>query len=319
MRIIVNTHATHRTPRFLTATGITLCGALVLSACAPSGDVDHHSGAAGDEEETRMVDHAMGTTEVSQSPSRVVVLDTVLLDASVALDVAPVGAALVAGTEALPEYLGDSMDQVEDVGAIEEPSLEAIAELEPDLILSAKTRHENIYEELSRIAPTVFVEAPGGDWQGSVELVGEALDADDRATELLSEYEDRTREVRESLDADDITAHIIRPRDDGQLRLYGPETFTGDVISDLGFEIPEQQWDTDGIVEISSEHAVDVEADHLFISSDPSAPGISESAHDVLESGADHVAEVDHATWIAGVGPLGAEEIISEVEEILDG
>lgn len=61
------------------------------------------------------------------------------------------------------------------VGTIEEPNLEAIAALEPDLVISSKVRHEQIYDELSAIAPTVFAENAGATWKENVLLYGEAV------------------------------------------------------------------------------------------------------------------------------------------------
>lgn len=301
--------------------GLLAAGLVALSACTGTDDAEQSAeeSAASGEAETRSVTHAMGSTDVKENPQRVVVLDTVLLDASVALDVPPVGAALVVNTDQLPQYLGDAVDATQDVGSIEEPSLEQIAELEPDLILSAKTRHQELFDQLSTIAPTVFVESPGGDWKESVEVVGDALGVPEQAQQLLEDYDARAEEVRENYELEGSSAHVIRPREDDNIRLYGPETFTGDVLSDLGFVIPDQPWEDNGILELSSEYAGDLQADHILVSSDPSAPELPQWTSDLLEQTGSRIDHVDHETWIAGVGPLGAEQIIAELEQLLDG
>lgn len=210
-----------------------------------------------------------------------------------ALDVVPVGAALIDNTDELPEYLGAEAQDITSVGSIIEPSLEQIAELDPDLILGAKSRHEDLYETFSDIAPTVF-EDPGGDWRNSVHTVGEALGVPDAADALLSDYDERTAEVKEDLGLEGLSAQVIRPREAGAIRLYGPDTFTGDVLTDLGFEIPEQDWEDNGTLEVSSENAGDVAGDWVFMSSDPTTPDLPDWTLELLEGTDSEIHEVDH-------------------------
>jgi len=105
----------------------------------------------GEESATRTVEHAMGESEVPEEPERVVVLDTGELDSAVSLGVTPVGAVEAVPGEGFPSYL-EGVEGVEIVGTIEEPNLETISTLEPDLILSSNLRHEGIYDQLSQIA-----------------------------------------------------------------------------------------------------------------------------------------------------------------------
>ena len=56
------------------------------------------------------------------------------------------------------------------MGTIAEPNLEAIAALQPELILPNKARHEDPYPRLAQIAPTVFAERVGAVWKGNFAL-----------------------------------------------------------------------------------------------------------------------------------------------------
>jgi len=145
-------------------------------------------------EEVRTVQHTAGATEITGTPERVVVLDAGELDAALALGVTPVGSVRTDVSDALPAYIEDAgVDPVdiEDVGTIAEPDLEAIAALEPDLILSNAVRHADVYGQLSAIAPTVLAEAIGETWEDNLRLAGEALGRAQEAGELLAEYEER--------------------------------------------------------------------------------------------------------------------------------
>ncbi|NJL98642.1 MAG: ABC transporter substrate-binding protein, partial [Synechococcaceae cyanobacterium SM2_3_2] len=102
---------------------------------------------------TRLVQHAMGETFVPEDPQRVVVLDTSALDAVVALGSTPVGT-LIYGT--LPAYLGESITEIDIVGDINQPNLEAIIRLDPDLILGTRVNVAALYRQLDQIAPTIL-------------------------------------------------------------------------------------------------------------------------------------------------------------------
>ena len=127
----------------LQVAGVAVAAALVLTACGGS-DAD---GAASDTTATadaafpRTVVHAMGETEIPARPQRIVVLDTGELDSALSLGVTPVGAVTTAVSEDFLSYLAEGAAGVERVGTIAEPNLEAIAALQPDLILSNRVRH----------------------------------------------------------------------------------------------------------------------------------------------------------------------------------
>src|ERR671916_835185 len=129
--------------------------ALVMSGCGGSGADRGSAGAGGADAASRVVQHAMGSTEITGEPQRVVVLDTGELDSVLALGVTPVGAVRADATSGLQSYLADRAQDVTMVGTVTQPNLEAIAALQPDLILSSKLRHESLYDEFSKIAPTV--------------------------------------------------------------------------------------------------------------------------------------------------------------------
>ncbi|MCG8352286.1 MAG: iron-siderophore ABC transporter substrate-binding protein, partial [Chloroflexales bacterium] len=149
--------------------------------------------------ETRTIRHAMGETEVQDSPQRVVVLDTGELDSVLALGITPVGAVTaIAKDGVFPNYLQDRIANIELVGTTQEPNLEKIAALQPDLILSSKLRHEEIYDELSQIAPTVFSEAVGVVWKENLLLNAEALGKKAEAEQLLADYQARLEALQQA-------------------------------------------------------------------------------------------------------------------------
>lgn len=289
-------------------------GVLLLSACsAPSDD---GSAAAQTDGETHAVSHARGETAVPDDPQRVVVLEPVQLDTSVALGAIPVGTAVLSEETGVPAYLGDEAAGIDMVGTVTEPSVERIAALEPDLILGTESRHSALYEQLSDVAPTVFMETQADPWQDNVALVAEALGDEQGAEDLLADYEARCAEIADEYDTAGQTAQLVRPRDT-RLTLYGPLSFAGSTLECAGFTTPEHDWE-DISLDISPEQARDAEADLVLVTTadvdDPTTMPAS------IEDNADAFGDlelVDFSFWVTGVGPVGGMTVLDDLERIL--
>lgn len=104
----------------------------------------------------RLIVHAAGETCVPEGVERVVALEWTYIENLLALGVQPVGAADIAGYGNWVQIPVDLDSAVVDVGTRQEPNLEVIASLDPDLILGVNFRHEPVYAQLSAIAPTLL-------------------------------------------------------------------------------------------------------------------------------------------------------------------
>ena len=101
--------------------------------------------------------HDFGTTELKKAPKRIVILDNLYGEILDPLDITPVGA--TTGQSDSQEFSTLFKKQYKDakvvsVGWQGSPDLDKIAELKPDLILMTREQ-EDLYDELSEIAPTV--------------------------------------------------------------------------------------------------------------------------------------------------------------------
>ena len=101
--------------------------------------------------------HDFGTTELKKAPKRIVILENLYGEILDPLDITPVGA--TTGQADSQEFSTLFKKQYKDakvvsVGWQGNPDLDKIAELKPDLILMTGEQ-EDLYEELSEIAPTV--------------------------------------------------------------------------------------------------------------------------------------------------------------------
>ncbi|MDN4640842.1 iron-siderophore ABC transporter substrate-binding protein [Agreia sp. PsM10] len=289
--------------------------ALALSGCSAQSTTPAATDSA--DEGTITVTHARGESDVPAQAKRVVVLEPVALDTSVALGIIPVGAAVLNEAAGIPSYLGTDASGIESVGTVTEPSLEKIAALAPDLIIGTESRHSALYDQLASVAPTVFLASQADPWKDNVTLVGEALGRADAAADLLAGYDDRCAEVKDEFAISGETAQLIRPRD-GLLTVYGPESFAGSTLECVGFTTPARDWQDSISVDLSPEKVLEAKADLVVVTTtDVDDTSTIPEAITANSSSFPNVHLVDQSHWITGVGPLGGLAVLDDIESIL--
>ncbi|WP_448624890.1 ABC transporter substrate-binding protein [Geodermatophilus sp. URMC 64] len=305
---------------------LVLAAALPLAACGGTSGEEPAAGSppAADGAFPRTVEHAMGSTEIAEQPVRVVVLDTGELDSALALGVTPVGAVTTDVSSGFLSYLAEDAADVEQVGTIGEPNLEAIAALRPDLILSNEVRHEELYDELSAIAPTVFAEQVGAVWKDNLLLAAEALGLEDEAEAALADYEQEAAGLGERLGEPLPTVSPVRFVQ-GTVRAYRPESFLGTVLADVGLPQPElPAGEVPQFAELSPEELSLADADVVLYSSfgdtvdsgqkavvgGPLWPRLS-----AVEAGRAYQVEDD--VFFTGIGLTAATLILDDLADLL--
>lgn len=302
----------------LASASVAVALSVALSACTTGvgSAADGSEADASSSSSARTVAHARGETAVPAAPQRVVVLEPVALDTTIALGIVPVGAAVLNEAAGVPGYLGDEAASIETVGTVTEPDVEKIASLAPDLVIGTESRHSALYDQLSAVAPTVFLASQADPWKDNVDLVGEALGRADEATALLADYQARCDEIASEFDVSG-TAQLIRPRD-GLLTLYGPESFAGSTLECVGFETPERDWEDSISVDLSPEKVLDATADQVFVTTtDVSDESTTPEAISDNASAFPELHLVDQSYWITGVGPLGGLAVLDDIEGVL--
>ncbi|GIG88470.1 ABC transporter substrate-binding protein [Plantactinospora endophytica] len=308
----------------ITLLAVTALGA-GLAGCTSSDPV----AGEGAGEQTRTITHAMGTTEVPAQPKRVVVLDSDKIDSALSLGVVPVGAAQAGEVAGWPSYFGaDRVAGIKQVGLLTEPDLEAITALQPDLILGSKFRQEKFYDELSAIAPTVFTERVGITWKENFLLDGQALGKEQEAKDLLAGYEKRAKDLGTRLgDAAARKISIVRFRPT-EIRVYGPDSFSGLVLGDVGLGRPERQLlankEDKRFDKVSPERISEVDGDIIFVT----AFGEKAAAEQAKVTGgnlwknlsavkAGKAYVVADETWMTGIGVTAAGKILDDLEKFV--
>nr|WP_260216348.1 ABC transporter substrate-binding protein [Streptomyces gossypii] len=305
-------------------------GLLATAACGSDSEDDSEAkddkgSSSSDSAFPRTVKHAMDSATLDESPKRIVALDMTFVDATLALEGKVVGYTTLAGSdEELPDYFGEDREKfaadAEPVGTLDEPSLEKIAALEPDLILSAKVRHEKLFPQLQKIAPTVFSETTGGTWKENLNLVGEALGKEKLAEQKVSAFEKRATTIGDSVrkkEGGNPEVSVVRFVD-GPTRIYQENTYTGVIMNDLGFDKPDAAKGNDFNTEISDEEIKKMDADDIFITTYADEGGLSQKTKDKFEANPlwkqleGEIHEADDAIWMSAVGLYGANRVLDD-------
>ncbi|WP_209373528.1 ABC transporter substrate-binding protein [Brevibacterium renqingii] len=175
-----------------------LASLLVLAGCGGGGSDSADTSGPN-------VDTKFGSVEVPADPQKVVALGWGDAETALALGVQPVGASdwVEFGGKGVGPWAEDLYDEAPEIIATMEPDYEAIAALEPDLILDTKSSGEQKrYDRLSEIAPTVGPPKGGDDYlttmDQQVELVSQALGKEDKGEKLLKDLDAKFAEARKS-------------------------------------------------------------------------------------------------------------------------
>ncbi|MGA4997885.1 ABC transporter substrate-binding protein [Streptomyces arboris] len=335
-------------PRGTAAVALAVAAALSLSACGGGDGGDTGKGDAGGDKKAavatggkdfadaakktaaygteaepgqfpRTVTHAMGKSEIKAAPKRVVVLDVGEFDNVVSLGLKPVGYAPSEGDAAIPSYLEKGAGSPKSVGTINSLNLEAIAGLKPDLILGSQLRAADKYDELSKIAPTVFSIRPGFTWKENYLLNAAALDRTEKAHSALAAYQAKAEKLGEDIGADKPTVSMVRYMPD-RLRLYAKASFVGTILEDVGLPRPKNQQIDDLATEISPERIDEADADWIFtgVYGDAKATQRDTAQSNPLWKKLDAVKEgrakdVSDETWYLGLGVTSAGLVLDDL------
>ncbi|NLM04451.1 MAG: ABC transporter substrate-binding protein, partial [Clostridiales bacterium] len=188
-----------------------------------------------DEKNMITVNHRLGETIVAENPERVIVFDYATLDTLDAMGIEVIGLP----KSNIPTFLSKfNDDKYEDVGTLFEPDFEKIFELQPDVIF-VSARQAEVYDELAKIAPTVFLEVDGADYMNSVTknltVLGEIFNKEEIVEAELEKINIAISELKEKVIEDEKNALIVMAND-GNISAYGEGSRFGIVHSEFGFK-----------------------------------------------------------------------------------
>ncbi|WP_455769258.1 siderophore ABC transporter substrate-binding protein [Peribacillus butanolivorans] len=299
--------------------------AVVAVACGSNNEKEESSPkkeSAKSEEIT--VKHQLGETKVKTKPEKVVVFDMGTLDT---LDKLGVEVAAVPH-DGLPKYLSKYEGTTENAGGLKEPDFEKINEIAPDLILISG-RQSDAYEELSKIAPTVYVGVDTTKYMESFEenvtLLGKIFGKEKEAAKAFASVEENITALKEKAPTDKKGLIILASG--GKVSAYGPDSRFG-IIHDV-FGVPavddKLEVSTHG-QSISFEYIAEKDPDYLFVVDRDAVAGDGAAAKKTVENDIvkntkaykeGNIIYLDPNYWYLSGG--GLESVDSMVKEISKG
>lgn len=302
---------------------------LVISACGSSDDENGEEvGDAEEEDEVLTIEHELGETEIEKNPEKVIVFDFGTLDSLDKLGIDVEGVA----QDVVPSYLDKyESDDYENIGSLKEPDFEKIAEIDPDLILISG-RQSDLYDELSDLAPTIFLGVDTTRYMDSfkenAEIIGEIFDKEEEVEQELATIEDSIDEVTDKADEVDKNALIILANED-KISAYGPESRFG-LIHDV-FGVPAADEDIEVSVHgknVSFEYVTEKDPDILYVVDRGAAIGEESSAKQTVENKLmekttsyqnDDIVYLDPDFWyLSGGGLTSVSEMLTEISDSLE-
>jgi iron complex transport system substrate-binding protein len=273
--------------------------------------------AAAQDDGARTVTDALGReVTIDAPPERVVGLSASITEMLYAINVAPVGA-----TEGI-EY-PPAAAELPTFGTGYQPNLEALAALEPDLIIANAQLQADLVEQLEAIAPTVYVlTLTADDVPKNVRLVGRVT-WHDTTSEYLADSYDQFLLLTEKAVAKQDGPSILIIVGTLQIPNYGKSsTYLGDMAAKLGAtNIADGEEDAGpfpGYARLSIERILEEDPD-VILTITRGAPGMPPMAETIQEDPVwstlsavqnDRVYELDNRLYLESPGPRFTEALV---------
>lgn len=198
-----------------------------------------------------LIDHEGGKTEICGQPQTIVAIGPNGLELLLALDVQPIG---YADYYALPftdfdqpqsqiPYLGERLTgPLKKVGTWDSPSIEAIVQLKPDLIVGSALANQAQYSLLSQAAPTLLLAYGVEDeWQIQLRQLAKVLGRSEKAEQVIADHTQRVAATRKQLRpyVQNYPQVLVLASEQVEqaIVLENSDSRCGGLLEDLGFEL----------------------------------------------------------------------------------
>ena len=269
--------------------------------------------------------HDFGTTELKKAPKRIVILDNLYGEILDPLDITPVGA--TTGQADSQEFSTLFKKQYKDakvvsVGWQGSPDLDKIAELKPDLILMTGEQ-ENLYEELSEIAPTVGYQIntdENWDYHETSLKVAEIFDKRDEMKKDLDRVDAREAVFAENVKAKFGNQKLMYLRvTDNDIRYYAYGHF-GYLYDTYHFNRAETFNPDDMFQVIDPDKLKDINPDLLIVQADSQELLENKLKNNPVWSSLkavqnNKVIYADYSTYMLGFGIVSQKAIMKQISD----
>lgn len=276
--------------------------------------------------ETILIQTSKGEVKVPKDIKKVAIFDFGSLDT---MDTLGVKVEIATATQSIPKSIEKYKEGALDVGTLQEPNLEKLNEFKPDLIIISG-RTEKYYDELSKIAPTIFVGLDAknymSDLNKTVTNLGKIFGKETEAANKLKELETEISEIKKETANFDKNILVLLTND-GKISAYGAGSRFGWIFTDLGLKSSDEniKASTHG-QEVNFEYISEKNPDIIFYVDRAKIAGGSKGGSDTLnndlvlksEAGqSNKVISLDPEAWYLMAGGLSSTRL--QLNEIKNG
>ena len=322
--------------RYMKAFLLLIISAVLVAGC--SSDKTEEKGAGGGSSENSVtIVGSNGEVKLDEPAEKVVVLEWTYAEDLLALGVQPAGMADIQEYHNWVNIDAELSNDVADVGGRQEPNLEAIAALEPDLIIGVSFRHDAMLADLEKIAPTVIFNPYPED--ESIDLyeemtttfneIAKAVNKTDEAGKVLAHLDEKYEEAKAEIEKanlktkDVILTLAYTGPQAPEIRVFTPNSMASQIIEKIGLKnvhVPDQ-FEIFGSSTFNVEGLTKYEdANYLYTVQD------EDNVYEQLKDNAvwknlnfvkeDWLFNLGEDTWLYG-GPLSAETLLNQIVDTM--
>ncbi|PWQ95176.1 Fe(3+) dicitrate ABC transporter substrate-binding protein [Leucothrix arctica] len=269
------------------------------------------------------VEDEKGTFSIEYTPKRIVVLELSFADALAAVGLGPIGIADDKEKSRVLPAVREAIGDWTSVGMRSQPSLEVIASLKPDLIIADIGRHEAVYEDLKKIAPTLMLRSRTETYEDNLAaaaIIGKVVNKNEAMQARLAKHHELMQSYKQTLTVSASFQFGVVNSD--LLYLHTEDSYAAGVIKAMGLENAKTGAKDKAYLPVSLEQLLGVNPDYLIVGEYTQPNALSnwkkEPLWKILKSVKnDHISYVNPNTWSRCRGIMAAEQMAQDLVKIL--
>lgn len=275
----------------------------------------------------RVIKHELGETTIEGTPQKIVVLEYSFVDALASVGLSPIGIADDGKAANIVPQLASLIQPWTSVGTRAQPNLEIITSLQPDLIIADFKRHKDIYEKLSKIAPTIVLKSLESTYQenlDSLAAIGAAVDKADAMEKRLDQHKQKMAELAKKVPQGDSRKVMAAVVTDKLFNVHTSTAYTPGVLEAIGLTASIKGTAEAAYAKLNLEQLIENNPDVIFVMASGGKVMTDEWASNPLwqnlkAAKAGAVYKVDRNLWSKMRGVIAAEAIAEEAIQALYG
>ena len=200
---------------------------------------------------------------------RVLPLEYSAFDSLLLLGIKPIAYAKgEVGEGDIPSYLQEAIKGLPSVGTRQQPNLEKIIELKPDLIIADPFFHNDIKKQVEKIAPTIFLKGITANYSeqlANLEMLAEVTNKKDKVSAIKQKFNDAMKPIITLGNANRGTILIGYVHTNGVFRALTANAIATDFLSKIGQENVIKSYDQKQRTAITMEGILAKNPDNIIV------------------------------------------------------